>query len=182
MVNEQDKARKKKAGSFFPSWGFILTITIPFVLMFMICTPAIMGGKRTAWESRAKSTLRSYGEAQLSYQKTNLDTYYGSWDALQKTGYITEGFTEGNIMDNYFLYTGVNNLVKPFVNIDVTGPNINTFTAVAFPRTTNPPGYLSTFAIHEDQILRVFYRTHTPEVIAWGEDGDFGARTWTPIR
>ncbi len=55
------------------------------------------------------------------------------------------------------------------------------FTAVAFPYQTSPPGYLATFVIREDQTLRV-YRDNTPGAVEWGEDGDFGARTWVPIR
>ena len=61
-----------------------------------------------------------------------------------------------------------------------TGVGDNSFTVIAFPRTTRPAGYLATFIIREDEVLRV-YRPGTTAV-EWGDGGDFGGKTWEPIR
>lgn len=158
--------------------GLVIASFLSVILAFssLGCIPQLLNAKRSAWESRAKATLRSYGETELAYQNTNFDRHWGTWDALIETEYIAQGYSSGNIIENYSLWTSVDNHTHW-----AGGPGYCTFTVVAFPRRTSPPGYLSTFAIREDELIRV-YRPDTPGVNAWGEDGDFGARTWEPIR
>ncbi len=144
-------------------------------IVLAIFLPPLLNKKSSVWESRAITTLRAFGETQMAYQQVNLEGCYGSWEALRRTGYVRDDYTMGNSIENYSL---VINIYKP-IKADVW-PN-PAFTAIAFPLVTSPPGYLATFAIREDQTLRV-YRDTTPGVNAWGEDGDFGARTWKPIR
>ena len=161
-------------------WGGLVIASFLSVIMAFSslgCLPQMMNAKRSSWESRAKATLRAYGETQLAYQNTNNDRHWGSWDALIKTEYIAQGYSKGNIIENYSLWTSVDNSGPPYYG----GRYYYTFTVVAFPRRTGPPGYLATFAIREDQCLRV-YRPTTPGANAWGECGDFGVRTWEPIR
>jgi hypothetical protein len=153
---------------------FVGCIWITFIVLFlMISLPGHLNQKRSIWTQGAKRTLRAYGEAQLSYRETNLENGYGSWNALDRTGYIEDSYTQGNMIENYSLFTSVPN------------PRSNswslTFTAVAFPRKTTPPGYILTFAIREDQILRA-YNPDIPDVNFWGKDDDFGAITWEPIK
>jgi len=92
--------------------------------------------------------------------------------------YIGAGYTRGNIIQNYSLWTDVFN--PGSIHSEYNRNYYNTFTAVAFPRITRPPGYLSTFAIREDQVLRVYRPTVGAN--AWGTGYDFGARTWEPVK
>ena len=43
-----------------------------------------------------------------------------------------------------------------------------------------PPGYLATFSLREDMILRVYHQEK--DVNAWGENDDYGTLTWEPIK
>ena len=142
----------------------------------------MLNAKRSHWKSRAKATLRTYGETQLAFQNVNPFGAYASWDELVYYDYIEDGYTGGNIIDNYSLWTHMN---KPELFAYPKSGEIkslhHSFTVVAFPRKTLPPGYLATFAIREDQTLRV-YRPDTPDVKEWGEDDDYSALTWEPIR
>ena len=155
----------------------ISVISVCMAFISVACLPSMQRHRASAWESRAKATLRAFGETQLAYQHTNADKHYGSWYALVNDGWIGEGYDRGNIIEQYSLWTSVYN---PFM-VSNHWKEYSTFTAVAFPRTTSPPGYLSTFAIREDQVLRA-YRPYTHGVNAWAESGDYGALTWEPIR
>jgi hypothetical protein len=124
-------------------------------------------------ESLATFALRAYGETQEAYQYNNWQAHYGDWDSLVEGHFISEGYNRGNIIKNYSMWTGVFNL--PIYGSSVYAPS--TFTGVAFPRPIGPPGYLSTFSIREDRILRIY----VPDVAgmnAWNENGDCGTKTW----
>ena len=154
--------------------GTILPLLGVFLILVIIL-PGWLNNKTSHWESRAKANLRAFGETQMAYQQVNLEGYYGSWEALSRTGYVPEGYTMDNAIENYLLHI---NIYKP------TEPNASpapTFTAIAFPLVTSPPGYLATFAIHEDQVLRA-YRPQDFSVKVRREGGDINTRIWTPIR
>jgi prepilin-type N-terminal cleavage/methylation domain-containing protein len=162
----------------------LLVVASIIAIIAAIAIPQLLNAKRSAWESRAKSTLRAYGETELAYQNTNNDRHWGSWDALIKTEYLAKGYTMGNIIENYSVYTNVVNISDVSGGkLGVGGMGDHTFTVVAFPRKTSPPGYLATFCIREDEVLRV-YRDTTKGVVKWGDGtpADFGGRTWEPIR
>ena len=135
--------------------------------------PKRMGG----WEDQAKSTLRAFGETEMAYQYTSGEDKFGTFEDLIQTDYLASGYSRGDIIENYSVWIGVYNQTfsaTPWVYG-------NTFTIVAFPRITRPPGYLHTFAIREDQVLRMYNPEH-PGINAWGQNDDFGTRTWEPIR
>jgi len=158
----------------------LLVVAAIIAIIAAIAIPQLLNAKRSAWESRAKATLRSYGETEMAYQNTNNDRFWGTWDALVKTDYLAVGYSKANIIENYSLWETVNNFSALGGEISY-GIGDRTFTVVAFPRKTTPPGYLATFCIREDQTLRV-YRDTTPGAKEWGEDGDYGGLTWEPIR
>ncbi len=159
----------------------LLVVASIIAIIAAIAIPELLNAKRSAWESRAKATLRSIGETQLAYQNTNNDRHWGSWDALVGSNYLAKGYNRGNLIENYSVFTSVYNPGNADNPSTGYGIGDNTFTIVAFPRTTSPPGYLATFLIREDQVLRV-YRPETPGVNAWGDAGDEGGKTWEPIR
>ena len=160
-------------------WGGLLIASfLSIILAFssLGCLGPMLNAKRSAWESRAKATLRAYGETELAYQNTNNIRHWGTWDNLIETEYIARGYTRGNIIEDYSLWTSVDNSGS----FSDSSYYWNTFTLVAFPRKTSPPGYLATFSLREDLIPRV-YRPETVGVLAWGEDADYGTKTWEPI-
>jgi len=180
-MDERAKERLKKKRKSHDRW-LIVILVLGFLYCNTIGHPRLLNAKRSGWESRAKSTLRDYGETQLAFQNVNPFGAYASWDKLVYYDFIEDGYTGGNIISNYSLWTHVN---KPGLFVyPKSGENESlqhSFTVVAFPRITSPPGYLPTFAIREDQTIRV-YRPETPYAKEWGEDGDYGAKTWEPIR
>jgi hypothetical protein len=130
-------------------------ISIMLVLGFIniLGTVSFLGARRAPWQSRAKGTLRSIGSSQLAYKDINVEHRYGSFDVLQEHGYIAEGYTPESMVENYLLTWEVNNLstVSPEGIIEL----VSTFTVIAYPRDTRQ-GFLNTFCVTEDQVVRVF--------------------------
>lgn len=177
MFRAFSKARNHKGFTLLE----LLVVASIIAIIAAIAIPQLLNAKRSAWESRAKTTLRAYGETELAYQNTNNDRHWGSWDALVETAYLADGYTKGNIIENYSLWESVVNASSSDSGLGSGGIGDNTFTIVAFPYQTSPPGFLATFCIREDETLRV-YRDNTPGANAWGVNGDYGGLTWEPIR
>jgi len=127
-------------------------------------------GRYQAWDMRAKSTLRSIGSAQISYRNSNYKHVYGSLEDLQYVGEVADGYSLANMIENYSLSWEVSNI--PISTIDDAPTDFDsTFTIIAYPRDLRP-GFLATFAITEDQILRE-YDPRDNELDA--------VRSWDPI-
>jgi len=130
--------------------------------------PYTFGG---AWQSRAKGTLRSIGSSQLAYRGTNDAKNYGSFKALQDELYIAEGYSLENMIKNYTMTWDVyNDSTVMDEYSELLG--VHTFTVIAFPRDRRP-GYLLTFAVTEDQVVRVY----NPE----GGNDPGNVKSWDPI-
>ena len=133
MFRAVSKARNHKGFTLLE----LLVVAAIIAIIAAIAIPQLLNAKRSAWESRAKATLRSYGETELAYQNTNNDRHWGSWDALVLTEYLAEGYNRSNIMENYSMWENVR-------NYSITGGSLgggigdSTFTIVAFPRKTTP--------------------------------------------
>jgi len=151
-------------------WGIIFVLTFAVLAFFSI--PSILGARRASWPSRAKGTLRSIGSSQLAYKGTNHARNYGSFEAMQHDLFIAEGYTLGNMIENYSMTWEFDNGPKGLLEEDSLPSMVHTFTIIAFPRDTRP-GYLSTFAVTEDQVVRVY----NPE------NGNYSGnvKTWDPI-
>ena len=149
----------------------LLVVAAIIAIIAAIAIPQLLNARRAAWESRAKSTLRSTGSSQLAYQGTNNEKVYGSFEALVSSLYIADGYSLGNMIENYSMSWEVT-LVDDVrgAELDGTGIGSNRFTIIAFPRDTRE-GYLNTFGITEDQVVRV-----------WTDGKDLNAlSTWDPI-
>jgi hypothetical protein len=130
----------------------IMTLSV-FVGIFLFAASG-GGSRRAAWSSRAKGTLRSIGSSQLAYQGANTEKLYGTFDALKKDLYIAEGYTLSNMIGNYSMTWQVNNIsIAPSEEIP-TGV-MSSFTVIAWPRDRRK-GYLHTFAVMDDQVVRVY--------------------------
>ena len=128
----------------------LLVVASIIAIIAAIAIPQLLNARRSAWENRAKLTLRALGSSQLAYQDQNNNKDYGTWNNLIFTDYVQKGYSRGNIIDNYSLAvfyaaksTQVNNLTA----------QDSSFTIVAMPR--NQRNRLRTFAICDDQTLRV---------------------------
>jgi hypothetical protein len=133
---------KVKTGSF-----------VLFIIVAMIM-PGLLNSSRAAWMSRAKGTLRSIGSAELSYQGHNKGKFYGSFKALQDSQDIATGYTLGNMIENYSMEWQVNN-ISTGNSDDLPSGDMRSFVVIAWPRDKSP-GYLNTFAITDDQVVRVY--------------------------
>ena len=79
----------------------LLVVAAIIAIIAAIAIPQLLNARRAAWESRAKSTLRSTGSSQLAYQGTNNEKVYGSFEALVSSLYIADGYSLGNMIENY---------------------------------------------------------------------------------
>jgi hypothetical protein len=166
------------------SWGrFILVmaviVTVVLILMF-ISIPNLLSSRRSAWMSRAKGTLRSSGGSQLAYQGINNAKNYGSYQAMKDTLYVAEGYSLGNMIENYSMTWAVYNN-PDFYDEDSPSESIHTFTIVAYPRDLRPR-YLLTFGITEDQIVRMYNPENTANGLnEFNGMDDPRVQTWDPV-
>jgi len=148
----------------------LLVVAAIIAIIAAIAIPQLLNARRAAWMSRAKGSLRSIGSSQLAYQGTNNAKFYGTFQALQKTMYIASGYNMSNMIENYSMSWTVSN---PSGGTGMAGIGNNRFTVIAFPRDTRP-GFLNTFGVTEDQVVRVWDPT-TPGAL-WNS-----LSSWDPI-
>jgi hypothetical protein len=161
---------KDKRKSFCCCFAWIIALLVLTVFLFF-CVLSLLGSRRGAWQSRAKGTLRSIGTAELAYQQANKAKVYGSFQALQDTLHSAEGYNLGNMVENYTFTWEVHDISTVPTEKFPSGI-ISTFTVIAYPRDTRP-GFLNTFGITDDQVVRVF----APQNGNRFED----VKTWDPI-
>jgi hypothetical protein len=159
-----------------PFW--VLTPIIVFIILVsvifgFIYTPA---SDKRRLEINVRNKLRELGSSQLAYQGTNNMKYYGSFQALQDTGYIESGFGLDNYVESYELTWHMTKCMPPFGSMGM-GLCDGTFTIVAYPSITPPPA-LRTFGISEDQVLRVFNPDNGNPFIS---RDDPHVQSWDPI-
>jgi len=156
----------------------LLVVAAIIAIIAAIAIPSLLNARRAAWQSRAKGTLRSIGSSQLAYQGTNNSKLYGSFGALKDDLYIAEGYSLGNMIENYSMTWSASN---PYggTGDDITRGGIanNAFTVVAYPRDTRP-GYLLTFGVTHDQVVRVYNPSNGN---LWNSFDDPRVTTWDPI-
>ena len=150
----------------------LLVVAAIIAIIAAIAIPALLNARRAAWMARAKGTLRSIGSTQLAYAGTNNKRHWGTFGALKDDLYIAEGYSLGNMIENYSMSWTVTNPYQGTEGRNLIGIANSKFTVIAYPRDTRP-GYLNTFAVTEDQVVRVFNPNE-------GDDLD-SIQTWDPI-
>jgi hypothetical protein len=149
-----------------------ISILILFIMMlFAVRIPAYLEGRRVFWMSRAKVTLRHLGEAMNAYHEASDERTYGSFQALKESGFIDPDQSLDDVAEMYFLTWDFSN-VSTVSNEDFPASTVGTYQIIAYPQDTRT-GYLHTFAITEDQVVRVY----NPEE---GNELD-DVKTWDPI-
>jgi prepilin-type N-terminal cleavage/methylation domain-containing protein len=131
----------------------LLVVASIIAIIAAIAIPQLLNARRSAWENRAKLTIRALGSTQLAYQDQNLDKNYGTWKALQdpQNNYIQQGYTRANIIDNYSIILFD---VKTAQMMGGVSASDSSFTIVAIPRSQK--NRLRTFALGDDQTPRVW--------------------------
>ena len=157
----------------------LLVVAAIIAIIAAIAIPALLNARRAAWQSRAKGTLRSIGSSQLAYQGTNNDKFYGTFTALKDDLYIADGYSLGNMIENYSMaWTATQAITSGGLG---AGIGQNSFTIVAYPRDARE-GYLNTFGVTEDQVVRVFNPSNDDGVHNQFTDMfDPRVQTWDPI-
>ncbi len=134
--------------------GFAVGSTLVIVLIIVaIAVPAVINARRHAWESGAQQTLRSIGEIQSLYHEHNNSGNYGSFRDCKDLELIPDGYTFSNMAKNYTLTWEVT--PRELAEDGETYIGRSTYTVIAYPLETHA-GYLSTFAIREDQVVRIY--------------------------
>jgi prepilin-type N-terminal cleavage/methylation domain-containing protein len=133
----------------------LLVVAAIIAIIAAIAIPQLLNARRAAWMSRAKGTLRSIGSAELAYQSGNNAKAYGSFAALQVSQDIAHGYTLGNMIENYSMSWTCTSPNSNNGALNGSGIGSNKFTVIAWPRDTRK-GFLNTFAVTEEQVVRVF--------------------------
>lgn len=153
----------------------LVIIAAIIAIIVAIAIPQLLNARRSAWENRCKITLRSLGSAQLTYIETTRKNTYGTFEALQETEYISQGYTRVTIIDNYSLF--LFDVDPPTMTFGDLPAYDSTFTIIAIPRSQR--NKLRTFGINDKQALRV-YTGRKEEFSA--DDGLENANRWQPLR
>jgi hypothetical protein len=108
----------------------------------------------------AKRALKTIASAELQYQKTDPSHNYGSFQMLVEPKDLVNGLTLGRSVEGYSLAL-----------IPESGV-AESFTIYAMPYDTRP-GFLSTFAVLDDQLVREYtpYKGNSP----------FDVGSWEPV-
>ena len=160
----------------------LLVVASIIAIIAAIAIPQLLNARRSAWENRAKLTLRALGSTQLAYQDQNLDKNYGTWVALNdpNNNYIQQGYSRSNIIDNYSIamfQVRIANMMGGFSASD------SSFTIVAIPRSAR--NKLRTFALGDDQTPRVYVGTAADLAAALAMPGSVSLTNinmWEPLR
>jgi hypothetical protein len=134
---------------------YIFLVAIVLVDVFYIITQ----GPEMSILRPARETLRSIGSAQLAYQGSNNNKFYGSLGALVENGDLYEDATHTNLILHYSLSWEVFNSPRQIWHGATIcgGLACNSFTIIAWPdRQRVLFTDLKTFAITEDQVIRQF--------------------------
>ena len=122
---------------------------------------------------RATEALAANRDAQLPEKNETSEVGPITFKKLLTENYLQD-YEDGWLTENYSLWASVDE------GWDGDTSTPSPFTVVAFPLPKGPPGYLATFSLREDMILRVYHQEK--EVNAWGENDDYGTLTWEPIK
>jgi len=136
------------------------------IILILICllAPNLLAQKQRIIQLTAQGRLRSIGAVMTDYALSN-EGNYADFKDLKDANMIKKEVTASNIILDYSL------IFKTTTSESIGNPPL--FTIIAIPRQQRSTGQLATFAITEDQVVRV-YRA--------GENVSFNdPHTWEPV-
>lgn len=165
-----EKGQKKASGR-------CLQWTIAYGLIFLLFFGWIYYDANrchVVWNSRVRGGLRSLGNTQWAFRGWNVNHHYGTFEDLKNAMYISDGYTPENMIENYDMTWDVSN-VSTAVGEEIPYGVISTYTIIAMPdqfpeRSTR---CLHTFAITEDQVMRVYNPRNDNDLLS--------VKTWDPV-
>jgi prepilin-type N-terminal cleavage/methylation domain-containing protein len=135
-------------------------------LLAAMLIPQILTQRTRIVMAKAQQRLKTIGSVMVDYSLSSPRDAYGNFEDLKKANLISTDLTLSNIIVDYSLAFSTMNRTS-----EMGDPP--KYTIIAYPRPERSQGHLSTFAITEDNVVRV-YRPgggHDPE----------DPYTWDPI-
>jgi prepilin-type N-terminal cleavage/methylation domain-containing protein len=126
----------------------IFVISIILILSGMLI-PQLMANKNTIIEQLAKRRLRTIGSVMTDYALSNTSGNYADFQDLKDADLIQKQRTLTSLITDY-------SLVFFTQDRPVTGIGSPAYTIIAYPRPERSYGRLNTFAITEDNVVRVY--------------------------
>jgi len=139
--------RKSKIESGYTLLELLYVISIILVLIGLL-VPNLLAQKKRIIQLTAQSRLRTIGAVMTDYALTSESGDYANFQDLKDANMITTNVSASNIIIDYSL------IIKTTSSERMGNPPL--FTVIAIPRPERLTGQLSTFAITEDQVIRVY--------------------------
>jgi len=116
-------------------------------LLAALLIPQLLLQRNRVIEAEAQKRLRTIGSVMVDYALTQQDGNYADFQELKDSHLIRRDLTEESIIVDYSLQVRTT---------DITGGEPPGYTIMAVPRPERSYGRLSTFAITEDNVVRVY--------------------------
>jgi len=152
-------------------WAIMIFLVITAMLIIAavisaILTPQLLKQKLLSERDTAIRGLEAIADIEAKYRQINQFGHYGDRTALSDNSFLTSNGLSFPVFRNYSIACYVTRK-----RLDDTGSVIgnNTYTIFAYPIDTRT-GYLNTFGMREDGIVRLYYPANSDEesdVSAW---------------
>ncbi len=117
-------------------------------LLAAILIPQILAQRSRLVEVQAQRHLRSIGSVMADYSLSRHDGSYADFQALKDANLISRHVSQSDLIVDYSL---------AFLNQNGINPGSTArYTIIAYPKPERSEGRLSTFAITEDNVVRVY--------------------------
>jgi len=142
----------------------LLLVTSIVSILAALLIPQLLIQKEKLIEAQAQRRLRTIGSVMADYTLSHLEEGYADFQELKDSKMISDHVTLSSIIVDYSL---------AFHTTDTANSGSAGYTIIAYPRPERSYGRLSTFAITEDNVVRVY----KPAPGVSPNDPD----TWEPI-
>jgi len=137
--------RRKQAGFTLLELVYVISI---ISLLLAILIPQLLAQRSRIIESGAQMRLRSIGSVMADYSLSRHDGSYADFQDLKDADLISKGITLTSIIVDYSV------VFQTTAKEELGGPA--RYTIIAYPRPERSHGRLSTFAITEDNVVRIY--------------------------
>lgn len=125
----------------------LLLVTSIVSILAALLIPQLLIQKEKLIEAQAQRRLRTIGSVMADYTLSHLEEGYADFQELKDSKMISDNVTLSSIIVDYSL---------AFHTTDTAGSGSAGYTIIAYPRPERSYGRLSTFAITEDNVVRVY--------------------------